>query len=194
MCLYKLYKGLRGTATRPTGGTDKGSGSGRSHASQTKGQSKGQGRAGCGDWEKRSSLLLGHWLLAGNENMVQFMQHVGGVPEEKTQAFANERQMAHFEPVPGDDEAWIYRVESEAIHMPDVTIKFGIERNEVTPFRVPAKALWTFEGQHKLVTRYSLYDGRTVKVVREVKPGKPNRMTLQAFIDGVTGQRTYTRI
>lgn len=78
--------------------------------------------------------------------------------------------------------------------MLESVIKFGIERNETTLFRVPAKAIWTLERQHKVVTRYTLFDNRTVKVVREVKPGRPNWLVVTATVQDVRATKLYQRL
>lgn len=72
----------------------------RKSISRGQGQSEGEGDQGEGQYE--SCLLLGTWLLTSSEKMIEFFHTLGGVPEEKINAFVNERTVVRFAKIPGD--------------------------------------------------------------------------------------------
>lgn len=161
---------------------------------QRKADTEGQGQGqGSGEGAGRS-LFFGTWIMSTSENFEAFLKQVGGIPANKMAAYLNERQEVHFEPNPNEPDTWLHSIPSEIMGDYDIVIKFGVKRRETLPVRVPSWVEWTMEGPYRVVTLYTVFDNRQIKVIREIKPGKPNRMITWFTIEGVTAQKTYTRV
>ena len=141
-----------------------------------------------------NSLLFGTWELINETNQAAFLKQMGGITEETMDTFLHKKQIIQLNPT-CNESIWLYRFEAETGEITNMNINFGIEKHELTPFRVPARATYLREGKHKLTVHYVMYDGRHAKATREVKWWRPNRLVTEIVLDNViSSARIYRRI
>ena len=146
----------------------------------------------CGLCQPRS-LLFGTWEFTSEQNQAAFLEEMGGITETSRDKFVRKKQIVQLNPT-RDENAWLYRVESETGDRIELSIRFGIEKHEITPYRVPAKATYLREGKNKMIVNYVMYDERRVKVTKEVKWWRPNKLIIKMVLNNLVSVRKYRRL
>ena len=142
------------------------------------------------------SLLFGSWELISEENAAAFLHYISRwTMTEAPKYFTAKKQFVHIKPS-DHENVWLYRTETEAMKGTFMIIEFGIEKHELTPFHIPAEALYKRIGLNEITARYAPYDFSVpiCTVNRKVKWWRPNRLITEVKFGSATSIRKYKRI